>query len=100
MINWNPQGFVLIGFRLVTAAVLGYTTLVSAWGSSIFSSAAGQVAGRYPCHTPDVDIAAEGLTDVDFNSSLFWNKCRGIHLGALVLCAWVRKWAFNMGTLL
>lgn len=64
----------MIRFRLITATVLGYTTLVSAWGSSVFSSAAGQVAGRHPCHTPDIDIAAKGLTGVDFNSSIFRNK--------------------------
>ncbi|PWW78636.1 MFS general substrate transporter [Tuber magnatum] len=45
--------------KLVTAAVLGYTTLVSAWGSSVFSSATAQVAIFFGIST---EVAILGLS--------------------------------------
>ncbi|CUS13492.1 unnamed protein product [Tuber aestivum] len=45
--------------KLITAAVLGYTTLVSAWGSSVFSSATAQVAMYFGIST---EVATLGLS--------------------------------------
>ena len=51
--NWK------IGRKVKVAVVLGYTTLVAAWGSSIFSSATTEVAAAFGLST---EVSLLGLT--------------------------------------